>query len=64
MCAMWDLGSMRVRLGPAVTSDDPSPTPDSPVWLTYYDTRFVRNSRNVPPQIAATYGCDVQLQSH
>lgn len=64
MCAMWDFGTMRIRLGPAVTPDDPSPTPDSPIWLTYYDTRFFRSSHNVPPQLAATYGCDAQLQSH
>lgn len=64
MCALWDLGTMRVRLGPAVTPYDPLPRPSSPVWLTYYDTRFFRDADKLPTQLAATYGCDVQPQSH
>lgn len=68
MCAMWNFGDLKIRLGPAVRRGEPPPAPSEPVWLTYYRSSVTdryRASRLLPRELEATYDCGaLDSQSH
>jgi hypothetical protein len=68
MCAMWAVGDLRIRLGPA-TGGAIAPRAGAQLWLTYYElpvTERMRAMNVLPADLANTYDCGsaLQVQSH